>query len=122
DGIAVRQIETAYSQRAFRRVDPALDVACRLVGLRVRQAACHDLDGMKREQGDPVEAFLAYDLDLVAAGLDLEPGKLRFQRLQLLQDDDVRLGALQPVEEVAGPLADGVDVPGRDFHRGRFTR
>jgi hypothetical protein len=65
---------------------------------------------MQREQRHAVPALLADDLDLVAGGLDLEPGELRFLRLDLLQHDDVGLGALQPVDEVAGPLADRIDV------------
>ena len=102
--------------------DPAFDVARRLVGHGVGQSARGDLDGMQREQGHAVEALLAHDLDLVAGGLDLEPRELRLLSLDLLQHDDVGLGALQPRHQIPGPLADGIDVPGRDLHRGRITR
>ena len=77
DGIAIGQVEAANGQRTLRRLDLAFDVACRLVGLGVGQAAGGDLDGMQREQGDAVEALLADHLDLVAGGFDLQARKLR---------------------------------------------
>ena len=102
--------------------DPAFDIAGRLVGHRIGQGPRGDLDRVKRQHGHAVEALLAQDLDLVAGGLDFEPRKLRLLRLDLLQDDDVGLGILQPRQEVSRPLADGIDVPGRDLHRRRITR
>src|SRR5215813_14205832 len=71
---------------------------------------------MARQERHAVESLLADDLGLVAGGLDFQPRELRLLRLDLLQHDDVGLGALEPGEKIAGPLADRVDVPRCDFH------
>ena len=105
----------------MRRGDAAFDVTGGLFSHRIGKGARGDLDGMTRQQGDAVETLLTDDLGLVARRLDLEARKLRLLRLDLLQDDDVRLGVLQPRHQISGPLADRVDVPGRDFHEGDLT-
>src|SRR6266542_6926635 len=49
-------------------------------------------------------------------------GTLRRLRLDLLQADDIRLVALEPVADLRLPRANAVDVPGRNLHRGACHR
>ena len=100
----------------MRRLDSAFDVARLFVLAVAGQRTRRDVERMEREEGDAIEALLAHDRHLVAGGLDFERGKLRFLRLDFLQDDHVRLGALEPGDQIPGPLADGVYVPGGDLH------
>jgi len=53
-------------------------------------------------------------LDIVAEVLDFEARKLLVEALDLLQAERVGARLLEIAEKVRQPLADGVDVPGRD--------
>jgi hypothetical protein len=56
------------------------------------------------------------DRERIAQILYFHSGKLVFRRLDFLQQSHVRIGLAQPVEHEADPRADGIDVPGGDFH------
>ncbi len=71
-----------------------------VVGVVARQPAVHLVEPQLRQDGDAVEPLLSQRLDMVAQRLDLEARKAFVERLDLLQADDVRIGLLQPVQQV----------------------
>ncbi len=111
--IAVRQIDAGDPHDAFRCWDHRLDVTRLDVRLVARQAA-GDLERTLGENGDAVEGLLPVRLDVVAERLDLEARKGLVEALDLLQTQRVGCDLSQIIEQVRKPLADGIDVPGRD--------
>jgi hypothetical protein len=122
DRIAVRQVNAAYGQGALGGLHAALDVTRLDIGVAARQGTLGDLDGRARDQGHAVEAFLSHYFDPIPRSLDGGAGKLLFLGLQLLQYQHIGLQAIEQGYEVSRPLADGIDVPGRDLHRAEITR
>ena len=111
--VAVRQIDAGQTDDARVDQDHRLDVARLDVGVVAGQPARH-LERALRQDGDAVEPLLPVRLDVIAEVLDLEPRKLLVRALDLLQTERVGLDLLEIIEQVADPLADGVDVPGGD--------
>ena len=112
-GVAVWQIEVADGD--------AVGLDFEVAGLGVVQAgqgALGDLDGDAGEDGDAVVGFLADDFGLVAGGMESQGGEACGFALDFLQEQEVRLGAGEPVHDQGFANADGVDVPGGDLHGG----
>jgi hypothetical protein len=72
-----------------------------------------------RDDGDPVHAFLAGEVDVfVAGGLKRLPGELVVEALDLLEAKHVRLLALEKGDHSIDAEADGIDIPGRQVKAG----
>jgi hypothetical protein len=56
--------------------------------------------------------------DIIAERLDLGARELLVLAFELLQAERVRARLLEIGKEMAEPLADGIDVPGRDAQGG----
>lgn len=70
------------------------------------------------EGGDPVVAFHSSETRVVSGVLDFGRGELGILDFGFLEAEDVGLMAREPIEEDGEAPADGVDVPGGEFHEG----
>ncbi len=57
---------------------------------------------------------------MIAGLLNWKDRKVRVRGLELLKTDDVGLGRRKPSEKIGQPLANVVDVEGRDLERAYF--
>ena len=69
-----------------------------------------------RQDGDAIPGFLAMPDRTITGGFDSFRGKLRIRRLQLLQNDNVRLRLVQPTKQDFETTVYAIDVVGGDFH------
>ena len=111
--IAVGQIDAGEPHDAFFRRQHRLDIAGLFVG-RIAGQAAHDFERPFGEYGHAVEALLAVRRDVIAEVFDFGARECVVLAFQLLQAQSVRARLLEIGEEMAEPLADGIDVPGGD--------
>jgi hypothetical protein len=111
--IAVRRVERSDQHAVHRRLDVAGLV---VVGIAGQFGAGDDRHHAPRQDRDAVPALLAAPHRLVAGLAQRIGRKLAVGGLELLQAGDVGLGAAQPRDQVRQPLADIIDVEGRDLH------
>jgi hypothetical protein len=117
DRIAVGEIDAREADDARPGWDHRLDITRLRVRPVARQAA-FDLEGPFGENGDAVEGLLPVRRDVVAELLDLGAREGLVEAFDLLQAQSVGLDVLEIVEEMRQPLANRIDVPGRDDQGG----
>src|SRR5690606_24902282 len=74
-----------------------------------------------REKRDAVPAALAMPDRLITRVTDRFLREALLRRLQLLKDNDVRLGKVQPAEQHWQAAVDAIHIVGGDFHRSGRT-
>src|SRR5579884_913063 len=87
-----------------------------VVAVVARQAVSHFIEFVFRQDGHPVEGFLAVDRDVVAERLEFHAWKSVVDAFGLLQADDVGSALGEPGARGVDPLLNGVHIPGRDVH------
>src|SRR5688572_30416411 len=110
--ITVWQIKAAHKNSVYGPLDVA---AVRILVAARQLAACFDGLTAAGQDGHTVPGFLPVPHSVVTSRVDGHHREHIIGRLQLLEADDVRLFALQPLEKVPEPRADSVDVESGDF-------
>ena len=109
---AVRDVDRRHGEVAdVDRDDPVLEVE-----LRMRECGPLGPALLADVQADARVALRSVPVAPVALEVAEAHGQLIERGLDLLQADHVRLVALDPLEQLAVPGADAVDVPGGDLH------
>lgn len=112
--IAVGEIDATDENAGNRGFDVA---GVRVVAVTWQLHAGHDGFGAAREDSHTVPGLLTPPNRLISGVADGFGLEFAVGAFQLLQANDIRRGAVQPLQEVGQPAIDVVDVEGGDFHR-----